>query len=106
MRKPRTVRCRTHEHGAVFPAQQPTHFDSYDDNGVTYAYRHGQYFLQRIGTERRAGVVQLTLGVVHGRCIPARCRSLFVLHRRFGPVTSVELPVEHRAQIRVVPQMR
>ena len=122
----------------VFPAQHPTHFDYYDDNGETYAYQHGQYFLQRIGTERRAGLVQLTLGVVRGRYTPALRRYLFVLHRvqghtvelngqvlprvaspaalsrcahacwadstdRFGPVTSVELPVEHRAQIRVVP---
>ncbi len=68
----------------VFPAQHPTHFDYYDDNGETYAYQHGQYFLQRIGTERRAGLVQLTLGVVRGRYTPALRRYLFVLHRVQG----------------------
>jgi hypothetical protein len=68
--------CRTPEHGAVFPAQRPRHFDDYDDDGETSAYQHGQYFLQRIGSER------------------------------VGPVMSVELPAEHRAQIRVVSKMR
>ena len=73
----------------VFPARHPTHFDYYDDNGETYAYQHGQYFLQRIQTERRAATVQLTLGAVRGHYTPALRRYLFVLHRVKG--RSVEI---------------
>ncbi|TAL84423.1 MAG: glycoside hydrolase family 31 protein [Rhodanobacter sp.] len=36
----------------VFPASQATHFDYYDDNGRTYAYEHGSYFLQTLTTQR------------------------------------------------------
>jgi alpha-glucosidase (family GH31 glycosyl hydrolase) len=38
----------------VFPADQATHFDYYDDDGETYAYETGAYFLQRL-TVRRDG---------------------------------------------------
>jgi alpha-glucosidase (family GH31 glycosyl hydrolase) len=38
----------------VFPADHATHFDYYDDDGETYAYETGAYFLQRL-TARRDG---------------------------------------------------
>ncbi|MGH8216063.1 MAG: TIM-barrel domain-containing protein [Rhodanobacteraceae bacterium] len=38
----------------VFPADQATHLDYYDDDGETYAYETGAYFLQRL-TVRRDG---------------------------------------------------
>jgi alpha-glucosidase (family GH31 glycosyl hydrolase) len=65
----------------VFPARRATHFDYYDDNGETYAYQHGQYFLQRIGTQSTGTTVQLTLGAVQGSYKPALRRYVFVLHR-------------------------
>ncbi|MGC8519533.1 MAG: DUF5110 domain-containing protein, partial [Steroidobacteraceae bacterium] len=84
----------------VFPTQHPTHFDYYDDNGETYAYQHGQYFLQRIGTERRAGVVHLTLGAVRGSYRPALRRYLFVLHRVQGRTVEINGQVLQRAASR------
>ena len=36
----------------VFPSDRTTHFDYYDDDGETYAYEHGAYFLQRLSTQR------------------------------------------------------
>lgn len=65
----------------VFPARKASHFDYYDDNGETYAYQHGDYFLQRLGTQARAGTVLLTVGSVRGTYKPALRRYLFVLHR-------------------------
>ncbi len=65
----------------VFPARRATHFDYYDDNGETYAYQHGRYFLQRIGTQSTGTTVQLTLGAVQGSYKPALRRYVFVLHR-------------------------
>ena len=38
----------------VFPAAKRTHFDYYDDNGITYAYEHGADYLQRLSTQRTA----------------------------------------------------
>jgi alpha-glucosidase (family GH31 glycosyl hydrolase) len=65
----------------VYPARRATYFDYYDDNGETYAYEHGQYFLQRIGTQRRPTIVRLSLGAVRGSYEPALRRYLFVLQR-------------------------
>jgi hypothetical protein len=36
----------------VFPANHATHFDYYDDDGETWGYEHGAYFLQRLSTRR------------------------------------------------------
>ena len=65
----------------VYPAKRATHFDYYDDDGETYAYEHGQYFLQRIGTQRRGTIVHVSIGAVRGSYQPALRRYLFVLHR-------------------------
>ena len=73
----------------VFPAKRATHFDYYDDNGETYAYEKGQYFLQRLGTQARGRTVLLTLGTVRGTYRPALRRYLFVLHRVQARTVSV-----------------
>ncbi len=65
----------------VYPAEKATHLDYYDDNGETYAYKHGQYFMQRLTAQARGATVHLTLGPVHGAYKPALRRYLFVLHR-------------------------
>ena len=36
----------------VFPSDQATQFDYYDDDGETYAYEKGAYFLQRLSVQR------------------------------------------------------
>ncbi len=66
---------------AVYPDRRPTHFDYYDDNGETYAYEHGAYFLQRLSTQARTHSILLTVGAVRGTYKPALRRYLFVLHR-------------------------
>ena len=36
----------------VFPSDQATQFDYYDDDGETYAYEKGAYFLQHLSVQR------------------------------------------------------
>ncbi len=74
----------------VFPAKHPTHFDYYDDNGDTYAYEHGQYFLQRLGTRARGRTVHLTVGTARGTYKPALRRYLFVVHRVHARTVTVD----------------
>jgi alpha-glucosidase len=74
----------------VFPAKRATHFDYYDDNGETYAYEHGRYFLQRLATQARGGTAHLTLGPVRGTYKPALRRYRFVLHRVDAGTVSVD----------------
>lgn len=74
----------------VFPATHPTHFDYYDDDGETYAYEHGQYFLQRLGTQAHDRIVHLTVGPVRGTYRPALRHYLFVLHRVQAKTVSVD----------------
>ncbi|HEX5960753.1 MAG TPA: TIM-barrel domain-containing protein [Rhodanobacteraceae bacterium] len=41
----------------VFPSDQSTHFDYYDDDGETWAYEKGAYFLQRLSVRREGATV-------------------------------------------------
>ena len=74
----------------VFPDKRATHFDYYDDNGETYAYEHGQYFLQRLGTQALGRTVHLTVGPVRGTYKPALQRYLFVVQRVHAGAVSVD----------------
>ena len=74
----------------VFPARRATHFDYYDDNGKTYAYERGRYFLQRLGTQARDRAVRLTLGPVRGTYRPPLRQYLFVVHRIQARAVSVD----------------
>ncbi len=65
----------------VYPAAHPTHFDYYDDDGETYAYERGSYFLQRIGADAKGGEVTLSTGAPKGTYKPALRRFLFVVAR-------------------------
>lgn len=67
----------------VFPASQPTHFDYYDDDGETYAYEHGVYYLQRLGAQAfletplpTAGQTQIQTQI--GAAAPMRIRSVII----------------------------
>src|SRR5699024_5286457 len=55
----------------VFTAEQKTHFDYYDDDGDTYAYEHGHYYLQRMSVQRQAQGVQFSLAAPEGDYQPA-----------------------------------
>ena len=74
----------------VFPDGRATHFDYYDDDGETYAYEHGQYYLQRLGTQASGGTVHLSVGRARGTYRPALRRYLFVVHRVRARSVSVD----------------
>ena len=71
----RTVRVE------VFPATTRTDFDYYDDDGKTYAYEHGDYFLQRLSAQTTAGAVVLTIAARGGTYHPALAHYVFAIHR-------------------------
>ncbi len=74
----------------VYPASRPTHFDYYDDNGETYAYQRGQYFLQRIGTQKKGTTITLTTDASRGTYRPQLRHFLFVLPRVRAASVSVD----------------
>jgi alpha-glucosidase len=55
----------------VFPSTSPTHFDYYDDDGVSYAYEHGDYFSQTLSTRRTQGDVEFAIAAPTGSYRPA-----------------------------------
>lgn len=64
----------------VFPADHATHFDYYDDDGATYAYAHGAYFLQRLATQRGGATVSFSIAAATGTYRPALRDYLVQLH--------------------------
>src|SRR6185437_15562273 len=50
----------------VFPDAKQTDFDYYDDDGKTYAYEHGSYFLQHLSVQATADAVSLTAAASSG----------------------------------------
>jgi len=50
----------------VFPSDQATHFDYYDDGGETYAYEKGVYFLQAMTTRKGESAIDFTLAAPQG----------------------------------------
>ena len=64
----------------VFPAGQATHFDYYDDNGTTYAYEHGAYYLQRLSTRRTDDGARFDIGKAKGSYTPALEAYLVKMH--------------------------
>jgi alpha-glucosidase (family GH31 glycosyl hydrolase) len=55
----------------VFPAGEETRFDVYDDDGATYAYEQGAYFLQALSTRREGAVVNFHAAAPGGAFKPA-----------------------------------
>jgi alpha-glucosidase len=66
---------------AVFPAATRTDFDYYDDDGKTYAYEQGAYFLQQLGEQATADGITLTLAPPSGTYRPALSHYLFAVQR-------------------------
>ncbi|WP_240151719.1 TIM-barrel domain-containing protein [Oleiagrimonas citrea] len=64
----------------VFPAAHATHFDYYDDDGRTYAYEHGVYYLQRLSTRRDANGVHFRIDAPSGRYTPDLRHYLVKIH--------------------------
>ncbi|MGH8115315.1 MAG: DUF5110 domain-containing protein, partial [Rhodanobacteraceae bacterium] len=64
----------------VFPAAHATHFDYYDDNGETWAYEHGAYFLQRLIARRNGREVSFRTDAPTGSYRPALRDYLIRIH--------------------------
>ena len=65
----------------VFPSPTRTGFDYYDDDGTTYAYEHGAYFLQRLSVRASSGAVSLSTAASSGSYRPALTHYVFAVHR-------------------------
>lgn len=65
----------------VFPDSARTRFDYYDDDGKSYAYEHGVYFLQHLSTQATPGAVRLTVTAATGTYRPALTHYVFAVHR-------------------------
>ncbi|HET7268920.1 MAG TPA: TIM-barrel domain-containing protein [Oleiagrimonas sp.] len=64
----------------VFPAERKTHFDYYEDDGDTYAYEHGEYYLQRLSVQKNTQGVQFDVGAPKGHYQPALSDYLVKVH--------------------------
>lgn len=64
----------------VFPADHQTRFDVYDDDGETYGYEKGDYFLQPLTVQRANGVVSVHAAAVSGRYQPALKDYVLAIH--------------------------
>ncbi len=65
----------------VFPASTRSDFDYYDDDGGTYAYQHGAYFLQRLSIQAVADGISLTTAARSGTYRPALTHYVFAVER-------------------------
>lgn len=64
----------------VFPAASRSSFDYYDDDGRTYAYEQGSYFLQTLTTQRHGQNVQFATGKPRGGFKPRLAFYLLKIH--------------------------
>ncbi|MBD8874383.1 glycoside hydrolase family 31 protein [Rhodanobacter sp. DHB23] len=64
----------------VFPSAQATHFDYYDDDGASYDYAQGAYFLQRLATQRAGDTVSFSTAAAEGSYHPALHGYLVRVH--------------------------
>jgi len=71
----RTVRVR------VFPGSTRSDFDYYADDGKTYAYEHGAYFLQRLSVQAGANAISLSTAAATGSYRPALTHYVFAVQR-------------------------
>ncbi|HEX7342041.1 MAG TPA: TIM-barrel domain-containing protein [Rhodanobacteraceae bacterium] len=64
----------------VFPSKRKTAFDYYADDGDSYAYENGGYYLQRLSTQRNAHDATFSLGAPRGSYRPALRWYLVKVH--------------------------
>ena len=65
----------------IFADSARTRFDYYDDDGTTYAYEHGAYFLQRLSAQAAAGSILVTTAAPSGTWRPPVTHYVFAVHR-------------------------
>lgn len=73
----------------VFPAAERSTFDYYDDDGSTYGYEHGQYFLQPLAAQRAGSSIRFETGKVEGAFRPAL--AFYLLHIHADPAKAVHV---------------
>jgi len=84
----------------VFPDSTLTDFDYYDDDGKTYAYEHGAYFLQRLSAQALPGGVSLTTAAARGTYRPPLAHYVFAVHRMVAAeVVAHGAPLTHVADV-------
>ncbi len=71
----------------TFPAAQRSRFDYYDDDGGSYDYEHGAYFLQGMATQHQGGSASFELTAPRGSYRPALAYYLIAMHA--GAATAV-----------------
>ena len=64
----------------VFPAGTRTQFDYYDDDGSTYGYEKGAYFVQSLSVQRQGNTVRFGTSAVSGSFKPALKFYLLKIH--------------------------
>ncbi len=64
----------------VFPSDQETRFEVYDDDGKTYGYENGDYFLQPLTVQRANGVVSFHATAASGRYKAALKDYVLAIH--------------------------
>jgi alpha-glucosidase (family GH31 glycosyl hydrolase) len=85
---------------AVFPDATQTDFDYYDDDGKSYGYEHGAYFLQRLSAQSAAGTVRLTAAGSSGDFRPELTHYVFAVHRTVAAqVTSDDMSLARVANL-------
>ena len=65
----------------VFPSSTRTDFDYYADDGTTYAYEHGAYFLQRLSAQATSDAINLATAARSGSWRPPLTHYLFAVER-------------------------
>ncbi|MDR3444927.1 MULTISPECIES: TIM-barrel domain-containing protein [unclassified Dyella] len=64
----------------VFPSDSETHFDVYDDDGETYGYEKGAYFLQSLFVRRQGEVVSFRVAAPVGSFKPVVHDYVLAIH--------------------------
>ena len=89
----------------VFPASTGTTFDYYDDDGETYAYEHGDYFLQQLSAQAAPGAVTLGASAPSGTYRPDLAHYVFAVHRTVATqVTRGDAPLARVADLAALRQ--
>jgi alpha-glucosidase len=64
----------------VFPDKKSTSFKYYDDDGTTYNYEKGNYFLQNMQTQNKINTIVFNLEKSTGSYIPAAKNYFIRIH--------------------------
>ncbi len=89
----------------VFPSSRRSTFDVYDDDGTTYAYEHGDTFLQTLAVQRQGEAVTFETNAGSGAFKPALRFYLLKIHG--DPASSVSVdgkPMAARASVEMLQQ--